>query len=98
MFAGVSLMAVSPNGNLLGVCINGVLQRGQKDDDDDKPCSNPRFSKILNLLSTVYCQSDVFTQFPEVDKVLDIRVASVDDACRGHGIAKALFDRTKSVW
>lgn len=91
-------MAVSPNGNLLGVCINGILRRDDKDDDEGKTgCSNPRFLKILNLLTTVNKESNVFKQFPEVDTILDIRVASVDDACRGHGIAKALFDRAKLV-
>jgi len=98
---GVSLMAVSPNGNILGVCINGILSREQdnceKEDSKNEAdeCSNPKFRKILKLLKNVYQESNVFGQFPEVDKLLDIRVASVDDACRGHGIAKALFDRTK---
>jgi len=99
---GVSLMAVSPNGNILGVCINGVLRREEHGCDKDSKneqdeCSNKKFQKILNLLTKVYHESNVFKQFPEVNKILDIRVASVDDSCRGHGIAKALFDRTKSL-
>ncbi|KAG8338606.1 hypothetical protein J6590_000278 [Homalodisca vitripennis] len=95
---GVSIMAVSPNGNILGVCINGTLTRDEKSSEnknDEDECSNPKFRKILKLLSTVYRESNVFKQFPEVDKLLDIRVVSVDDSCRGQGIAKALFDKTK---
>ncbi|XP_046664487.1 arylalkylamine N-acetyltransferase 1-like isoform X3 [Homalodisca vitripennis] len=97
---GVSIMAVSPNGNILGVCINGTLTRDEKSSEnknDEDECSNPKFRKILKLLSTVYRESNVFKQFPEVDKLLDIRVVSVDDSCRGQGIAKALFDKTKNL-
>ncbi|XP_054264813.1 arylalkylamine N-acetyltransferase 1-like isoform X2 [Macrosteles quadrilineatus] len=93
---GVSLMAVSPSGKLLGVCINGVLSRQPEDcDKDNTECSNPKFDKIQKLLKFVYNESNVFGQFSEVDKLLDIRVCSVDDACRGHGIAKNLFEKTK---
>ncbi|XP_014242794.1 dopamine N-acetyltransferase-like isoform X2 [Cimex lectularius] len=99
---GVSLMAVSPDNEMLGVCINGVLRREENDKSNDKEddlqnCTNQKFKKILNLLTTVGKDSDVFGQFPEIDSCVEIRVVSVDDACRGQGIAKAFFDQTKKV-
>lgn len=93
-------MAISPTGKILGVCINGVMRREDPSDDtndNSKDCPNQKFKKILDLLTTVGKESDVFKQFPEIDKVIDIRIVSVDDSCRGQGIAKALLDKTKWV-
>lgn len=91
-------MAISPTGKILGVCINGIMRREDPSDDtndNSKDCPNQKFKKILDLLTTVGKESDVFKQFPEIDKVIDIRIISVDDSCRGQGIAKALLDKTK---
>lgn len=95
---GVSLMAISPTGKILGVCLNGIMRREDSmndSNDNSKDCPNPKFKKILDLLTTVGRESDIFKQFPDVDKVIDIRIVSVDDSCRGQGIAKALLDKTK---
>lgn len=93
-------MAVSPSGYLLGVCLNGVLARAAEENEDTEGlingCSNPKFKKILRLLTTINKQSGVFAQFP-VDKILDIIILSVDESYRGQGICKALIERTKYV-
>ena len=92
-------MAVSSNGNLLGVCLNGSLTRnhdeGEKSElDKAENCTDPKFKKILQLLSTVEEKADVFAHFPEVESILDIKILSVDESCRGQGICKALIDNT----
>lgn len=94
---GVSFMAVNSSGEVIGVCLNGVDVRGKSNDEDSKnfECRNPRFGKILGLLQNVNKQSDVFGQFPEVDRMLEVRILSVDDAYRGQGIAKALIEKTR---
>jgi len=102
ILSGVSVMAVSPNNDLMGVCVNGVLTREDMElqdlkDEEVADCGNKKFKKILNLLNVVAKESDVFGQYPEVDKVLEIRVLSVDDTYRGRGIAKALLDRTTGL-
>ena len=91
--AGLSLKAVSPSGQIIGVCLNGVIDRAEEEDEGE--CENPKFRKIKNLLEQVYTEANIFGRFPLVEKVLDIRVASVDEAYRGRGIAKALFDHTR---
>ncbi|XP_014291149.1 arylalkylamine N-acetyltransferase 1 isoform X2 [Halyomorpha halys] len=92
---GFSLKAVSPSGDIIGVCLNGVVNRS--DEEEDMECDNAKFRKIQDLLDKVYTESDIFGRFPDVDKFLDIRVASVDKAYRGRGIAKALFDETRRI-
>ncbi|XP_022193040.1 dopamine N-acetyltransferase isoform X2 [Nilaparvata lugens] len=94
---GVSFMAVNSRGEVIGICLNGVDVRGKSEDEDSKnfECTNPRFGKILGLLQDVGKQSDVFGQFPDVDRMLEVRIISVDDAYRGQGIAKALIEKTR---
>ncbi|XP_065201618.1 arylalkylamine N-acetyltransferase 1-like isoform X1 [Planococcus citri] len=99
---GLSIMAVSPSGYLLGVCLNGSLTRDSNENDNSKDhsiedCANPKFKKILQLLSTVTKLSDVFGHFPTAEKILDLRILSVDESCRGQGIAKALIDKTIEI-
>ncbi|XP_044727986.1 arylalkylamine N-acetyltransferase 1-like isoform X2 [Chrysoperla carnea] len=81
-------------GQILGVTINGVSRPGKAVDSSEE-CKNPKFKKILKLLYTIDKQSDVFGQFPDVSSTIDVKIISVDNACRGRGIAKALIDRTR---
>lgn len=99
LITGLSVMAVSPSGYLLGVCLNGVLTRAAEEKVDIEgfqgDCSNMKFKKILQLLTTINKKSGVFTQFPTADKILDIVILSVDESYRGQGICKALIERTR---
>ncbi|BET00919.1 Hypothetical protein NTJ_13735 [Nesidiocoris tenuis] len=91
---GVSLMAISPDGELLGVSICGIMKRSEGEqgkDDALSECKNKKFERILRLLATVDSESDVFGHFPEVDQILEIRVVSVSEKARGQGIAKTFF-------
>lgn len=92
---GLSLMAVIPDNEIVGVCLNGVIT--PEDNHHDEECAHPKFSKILKLLGRVSEESDVLGRFPHVKKALDIRVASVHVDYRGRGIAKALFDATRKM-
>uniref|UniRef100_A0A146KRC8 aralkylamine N-acetyltransferase n=2 Tax=Lygus hesperus TaxID=30085 RepID=A0A146KRC8_LYGHE len=90
---GVSLMALSPSDELLGVSICGVMKRedGETKDEALEECNNKKFERILRLLTQVGIESDVFSQFPDVDRILEIRVVSVSVKARGQGIAKTFF-------
>lgn len=93
-------MVLNNAGEIIGVCLNGIeVKGGLKASEEvnvaDEECSNPKFKKILNLLSVVSKQSDVFGQFPNCDKLMDIRIISVDDNYRGKGLAKGLVEKTK---
>lgn len=97
--AGLSLIAVGPNEDVVGACINGcheprnVLQM----EADADVCPNPKFQKILQFLAFVDRRADVFGKFPETSKVLEINMVAVVDNWRGKGVATALLDRTRSV-
>nr|QEO33344.1 arylalkylamine-N-acetyltransferase [Platymeris biguttatus] len=96
---GLSLKAVSPTDEIIAVCINGSLTRENNKVDamieEVNSCKNQKFKKILNLITSVNIQSDIFGQFPKINSMAEVRVLSVDDAYRGKGIAKACIERTR---
>lgn len=94
--AGLSLMAVSSSGCIMAVSLNGILRRENYENTSNfDDCTNPKFKKILQLLSTISKRSDVFGRYPNVDKILEIVILSVDESYRGQGICKALVERTR---
>ena len=56
-------------------------------------CKDEKFKKILKLLHYVEKNSKISEKYPG-QKVLEIRIISVDSNWRGKGIAKALFEKT----
>ncbi|XP_017786621.1 PREDICTED: dopamine N-acetyltransferase-like isoform X2 [Nicrophorus vespilloides] len=93
---GLSLMAVSESGKVVGVCLNGAMRRNDVEEDEED-CPNEKFAKILNLLETVDKQADIFGKFPDVNSVMNVKILSVDTTWRGRGIAKQLMDRTRDM-
>jgi GNAT superfamily N-acetyltransferase len=92
-------MAVTATGKVLGVVLNASHQPGQVEESKRNAdvCPHPRFRKILQLLATVESQDNVFSKFPDADRLLEVCILSVDSAARGQGIAKALIERTRSA-
>jgi predicted GNAT family acetyltransferase len=84
---------------VVGVALNGSHEPGHLDEmqKNADSCPNPRFRKILQLLTAVERGSDVFSKFPDVDRLVEVRILSVDTALRGRGIAKALLEESRSV-
>lgn len=97
--AGLSFMAVSTTGKVIGVVMNGSHEAGHLDEMQRSAdsCSNPRFRKILQLLLTVERRSEVFSKFPDTDRQFEVRILSVDSAMRGRGVAKALLQKSRFV-
>lgn len=95
---GTSLMAVSSSGKIIGVCLNGKLQNDDPKEEEEE-CPNPKFAKILKLLD--YADQEgtqiIAQKYPDVDKVMFVKILSVDGAWRGKGIAKELMDRTRNI-
>ncbi|CAH1390087.1 unnamed protein product [Nezara viridula] len=60
-------------------------------------CIDPKFRITQDLIDKIDIEADIFGRFPDVDKLIEIRVVSVDEAYRGQGIAKALLDETKRI-
>lgn len=95
---GLNLKAVL-NGRIIGVCLNGIVERGYLNDDDNNNvhCNDEKFAKILELLHYVGHQSDIFAHYPEIDKAMTVKILSVDGSMRGRGIAKALMNKTREM-
>jgi len=96
---GLSLMAVSACGTVVGVVLNGSHEPGHLEEAERAAdaCLHPRFRKILQLLAAVDRGSDVFSKFPDVDKLVEVRILSVDSAMRGRGIAKVLLEKSAEL-
>nr|BDD85293.1 arylalkylamine N-acetyltransferase 2 [Ischnura senegalensis] len=98
---GLSLMAVESGtggaaaGKIIGVSLNGDGKPGDADllAEEADLCLDPKFKRILRLLETVERNADVLGCFG-VDRQFELRIISVDDSCRGRGIATALLQQS----
>lgn len=93
---GLNLKAVH-NGKIIGVSLNGILERRWIDKSDSFKCDDDKFSIILGLLDRVARESDPFKKYPGCDKAMTVKILSVDGAYRGKGIAKELMAKTRYV-
>ncbi|KAG5892440.1 hypothetical protein JTB14_009848 [Gonioctena quinquepunctata] len=91
---GVNLLAIY-NGKLIGVCLNGLMERGKI--DEEFLCKDEKFSKIIHLLEHVAMESDPFQKYPGLDKAMTVKILSVDGSYRGKGIAKDLMAKTREL-
>ncbi|XP_012348903.1 dopamine N-acetyltransferase isoform X2 [Apis florea] len=93
----LSLMAVSTNGAIVGVILNGKMDPPS----DEEPeyittCENAKFKKILRLLNYVDRNVNRDGKFRGLN-ILEIRIMSVDSNWRGKGVAKALVEKTLEI-
>ena len=77
--------------------MNGLHEDGHLEEIEAEAnsCPNPKFRKILQLLAALERRANVFAMFPDVKKLLEIRIVAVDNAWRGKGIATALLENTR---
>lgn len=93
--SGVNLKAVSDDGKIIGICLNGILERGYIDGIEESNCPDEKFDKILRLLDHVAKESNIFEKFRGIDKAMTVKILSVDSDWRGRGIAKELMNKTR---
>lgn len=93
---GLNLKAVY-NGKIIGVSLNGILEKGWVDKCDPFKCEDEKFNIILGLLDHVAKESDPFKKYLDCDKAMTVKILSVDGAYRGKGIAKELMAKTRYV-
>ncbi|PBC29526.1 arylalkylamine N-acetyltransferase 1 isoform X1 [Apis cerana] len=93
----LSLMAVSTNGAIIGVILNGKMDP-PKDEEPEyiTTCENAKFKKILRLLNYVDRNVNRDGKFRGLN-ILEIRIISVDSNWRGKGVAKALVEKTLEI-
>lgn len=93
-----SYKAVNGRGEIVGVNINGLINKPKVTDDTSEKladsCEHPKFKKIMALMDYVDQHFNIFDLYPDVERLLDIKIMSVDSRYRGLGIAGKLTDRT----
>ncbi|KAK4886709.1 hypothetical protein RN001_002980 [Aquatica leii] len=96
--SGLSLMAVTPREEIIGVCLNGTLCENDESEDDEE-CLNAKMAKIFKLLdySGEEGTKAVLKKYPEVKKSILVKILSTDSAWRGQGVARKLLDRTRDI-
>lgn len=92
---------MSPNEDLMGVIVNDILSRDKEEqnipsniNDDDQRDNNIKFKQFLTLFQKVGNESDVFGKFPDVNRIMEIKIVAVNEIFRGQGVCKALFEKT----
>ncbi|VVC39910.1 Hypothetical protein CINCED_3A010096 [Cinara cedri] len=99
---GIVFKAVSDNGDLMGVILNEIITRdgtehNNDDDNHQHQEDSVSFKKFRNLFQKAKRESDIFGKYPEVERIMHIKIVAVDDAFKGRGVCTALFDKTKEL-
>lgn len=81
------------NGELIGVVMNTILERGIRDDSFFG--NDQQFAKIARLLEHVAEKSDPFQYFPNDNKALYLKVISVDDTFKRKGVGTQLLIKSR---
>ncbi|XP_050540395.1 uncharacterized protein LOC126905042 [Daktulosphaira vitifoliae] len=98
---GLTLMAVSQSGDIMGVILNNIMRRedckinGNENGDETENCS--KFKDIVVLLDKIKGEANLFTRYPNVNRVMEIKIVAVNEVYRGQGVCKALVDKTKEL-
>lgn len=91
---------MSPNGELMGVITNDIMSR---DNEEPNICNDInvedqensiKYKKFMALFQKIANESDVFRKFPQVNRILEIKIVGVNEVFKGQGVCKALFEKT----
>lgn len=90
-------MAVSDNGELMGVILNDIICRNdiEKTNLGDRYDGASKYNEIMVLLNKIEQEVDVFGKYTNVDRIMRMVIISVDETYRGQGVCKALVNKTK---
>lgn len=81
----------------MGVILSSITCRNdcqKNDQDEEELADNTKFNDITTLLDKVERETNVFGKYPNVNRIMDIKIISVDESFRGQGVCKALIDKT----
>ncbi|XP_055636419.1 arylalkylamine N-acetyltransferase 1 isoform X2 [Toxorhynchites rutilus septentrionalis] len=93
-----SFKAVNSRGEIIGVTLNGLVLKPSETDEPPAKladgCEHPKFRKIMAMMDYIDEHFNIFELYQDVDRLLDVKIMSVDSRYRGFGIAGKLTDRT----
>ncbi|KAK4886710.1 hypothetical protein RN001_002981 [Aquatica leii] len=94
---GTSLMAITSSNYVIGVCLNANVSKNEICEEEKAIC--PKFAMVKKFLD--YSGNEgtkaISKQFPNVDKIMLVKIVSTDSAWRGKGIAKELLDKSRKI-
>lgn len=92
-------MVVSENDEVIGAVINNIMRRNDVNNgcDSENYKESSKFSYIKTFLYKAEREVDVFSQYPNVDHIMDMKIITVDKAYRGQGVCKALIGKSKYI-
>lgn len=99
---GWSFKAVDKNGKIVGVMVSGLSPLKPKDDGSDyvtqaQQCKDPKFAKILYVLAQREEGAKLWEKFPDLEEVLDVKLAATDPNWRKRGIMNNLLAATEKL-
>ncbi|XP_025418855.1 dopamine N-acetyltransferase-like [Sipha flava] len=98
LLTGISFMAVSDNNEIIGVILNNIMCRDDITENEVEVFDESlQFNKILIILDKVQREANVFGQYPNANRIMDLKIITVDKAYRGQGICKALVNKTREL-
>ncbi|XP_015363578.1 PREDICTED: dopamine N-acetyltransferase-like isoform X1 [Diuraphis noxia] len=98
--SGVSFMAVSAEtGEMVGASLNTTICRDNEikqfgDENNDK---SSKFNDIMVLLDKAGRDVDVFGHYPNINRIMELKIITVNEAYRGQGVCKALINKSKEL-
>lgn len=91
-------MAVSDDGEVIGAILNNIMSRDDKVQNKVEVFDESlQFNKIVIILDKVQREADVFGQYPNANRIMDMKIITVDKANRGQGICNALVKKTRYI-
>jgi arylalkylamine N-acetyltransferase len=93
-------MAVSTEtGEMIGASLNNTMCRGNEineigEENNDK---SSKFNDIMVLLDKAERDTDIFGKYPNIDRIMDLKIITVNEAYRGQGVCKALINKSKYI-
>ncbi|XP_022182153.1 dopamine N-acetyltransferase-like [Myzus persicae] len=95
---GVSFMAISAEtGEMMGAALNSTVCRSdeiKKYGDENK---SSKYNDIMVVLDKAGRETNVFGQYPNVDRMMELKIITVNEEYRGLGICKALINKSKEL-
>jgi len=95
-YTGISIMAVSKTGDIMGVRLNRLKYRDDADSFSYQNSDNtPKYNEWMNINDRVWREVDVFGRYSNVNRLLELKCVAVKQEYRDQGICKALYSKTR---
>lgn len=91
-------VVIFDEGKLIGVALNELHEKNQPIKFTENTVRSKNFEHICNILEYVEKESNLFEKFPFCDKMLLLKMLSVDSSYRGKGLAKILINKSRYLF